>query len=262
MKKIIMRIIGAVCILTSLIVMFFPSWITIDNVSRSDFREFRADTLDDLENVKNKFMGYYEYNEEIKEELENNDLPYTKGKIKKRFNQSKELLKQLMDKDIKLKEVIWLSLEAPKLIKDTENLLETPICATLIFSNSKNVSYNEAEDVIDAVADYKFAFWLIFAFFVVLIALGLTAAATQIINKLKFFKFIFFGVLVLFVVAVCVISPIVSNIMADSLNLPQSMSDISLKVTVMPFVTIALSIVPIVLDIIIFAEAKKTKKGE
>lgn len=81
MKKIIMRIIGAVCILASLVVMLVPSWITIDNVSRSDFREFRTDTLDDLENIKNEFMGYYEYNEEIKEELENNDLPYTKGKI-------------------------------------------------------------------------------------------------------------------------------------------------------------------------------------
>lgn len=282
-KKYLIRVAGALCILGALALMFLSSWVTIDGVDRRDLRDLRKDTETILENASDRFTRYIEYDDDFKEELEDNDLPHTRASIRSRFKEISALASELMNDTVSLKEIFTLAAKAPGLITDAENLLESD-CADVYFrlaaehtwANAANqyddleINYDEtidsivvqledqAEDTVEIASDLSFAFIALIAVLVIIIALGVVAAITHILNKGRWVKYLFLAILLLMVIGSCVAFPMVSEILADNLENTPALEDIELKIGVAPFIAVALAIAPIVLDII-FERKKVTR---
>lgn len=261
MKRILIKLFGVICILTSLILIFLPSCVTVNNISRKEFREFKTEVLGDLERVEEAVLIAFETDDfGIEEEFEDCDLPSTKGTIKKRFRETKSLLKDLMNENVSLKEVFTCAVEIPRFIEDTNNLLETDIAIQLITETSELVSVEEIEDIIDLVIPFKFVFNLITIFLCLVVVVALMAIIAQIINRMSIFKSIYLGITLSLSVALLAIIPFVSSNLAYLLSLPEYMEDISLNITAIPFISLAFALVPIILDTISYMKSKKQRR--
>lgn len=256
MKKTIFRILGVVCILGALATTLFPSWVQMDGIKTKDLREVRNVTIEDLEGVEDYII---EEIDTYKEEFKDNDLPSTKGGIKKEFKETKTILENLMDKNISLEEIFSLAIKAPSFIKNTENFLNVrKSYLSLIFDQSKITYKSNVEDFLETISEYVFIIWIVISAFVVLFCLATAAVITQSINKMKFFKYIFFGYLLVLVVGICVAIPLISENVISALDLSKVFEDISLKITAMPFIALVLASAPIVFDLIFNRKSKKS----
>ena len=260
MKKILVRIIGAIFLLAAVFVMFATPWLQINDINRKELREFRAIATEDLEMTQDILLEGIEMSEDFEDDLKDNDLPYSKGKIKSRIKDVDGLLKSLADTEISFQEVTSLAFTAPGLIADTENFLETEVSA-YIFEESQLVTTEDIDEVLDNMMGLDIVFYLVGAVIILFVALGVVSAITHCLNKARFIKYIYIVFLVLLVVGLCVVLPMVSDIIQSEGNFTEGAEDISLGITVMPFIAVALTVVPVVLDII-FERKNKTKTEE
>lgn len=256
MKENILKIVSAVCIIVSLILLFLPASVELGGIKKSELRQYRKDTITDLDSVKEHVIGLYS-NDLFVEDMEDNDLPRTKGSAKKKFRETEKILNSMLDGKISVLDIVALSAKAPRYIKDTENLLEAEFGINII-SYSENMSYIELTDIIDSVTGYKFLFLIVAGFFIIFALFGILAAVLPIFNKLNILKWLYLAILILIVAAICVIMFLISPNLTDMFNLVGDMRDMTLKVGILPFVSIVLTIGSIVLDIVV----KRTKKGE
>ena len=259
MKKIIIRLIGSLCILGALAVLLLTTWVELDGASRKELRELRNQLQEDLAMAEEK-MQYYSDMEMFDEELKEYGLPRSPSKIKSRFKDTEALIKELVNTEISFGEILWVAKEAPGYIEDTEALLEIPALAEKLIQTGASVEYEidveSMEETIDSVADFKAIFVIVVGFFIILMALALVSAVTHMLNKVRWVKYIFLVLLVAIVVGVCVGVPMLTDVIHDELYLTSAFEDMSLQVTVMPYFAAALMLVPVVLDII-FERKKK-----
>ena len=267
-KTIIVRLVCAICIVLSLLLTFLPTWIKIDGVSRKDLRTMRLETLNDLDLVKDALLSSYNSydissysSDSLEEDLDDCDLPSTKGAIKKRFRETEALVKELYNEDISLKELCKLSYEIPKYINDTENLLETDICLDLIDEASENIAAEDIENTVDSVIYLKPVFYFIIGLFILIILIAVASVVTELIGKLKFFKYIFCGLLLGLSLGLYIGVPVASEIVSDVALLPDYMDGMYLTVTIMPIIATLISLVPIIVDIVL-SIINKTKKAK
>ena len=280
-KKYLIRIVGALCILGVLALMIMPSWIKLDGISRRDMRDTRTDILGITERVRVAYLDYADASDDNEEHLEDYDLPTTRGKIKSRFNDIDDLAKELLDDQISLKEVFMLSVKAPGLMKDANNFLESDlsplacnyIASYILMDGSKAVydTYEdevyehidkeaaylqeEATNIMDTVEDYSLLAYIPAVVLILIAILFVASAATHICNKGRWLKYLALVILVAMVVGSCVALPMASEMISD-MAVDTPLSDLTLKITVFPFLALALMIAPIVLDII-FEKKKK-----
>lgn len=250
MKKLIIRIIGSVCILAALAVTFFSAWVQIDGIKSKYMRSARELLIEDLERVETELLNAYEINGQIKEELKDNDLPGTKSSIKKQFNATEEWIEELIDKEISLGKAMRVSAVLPEYIENTDNLLNTSLCADLVFSNARFVNRGSLQGLVDAGEDSQEMFSTVIAVGVAAIVLGLISAVTHSLNRFRFLKFIFILLMVTIVVCACVGIPSLSEMIIEEVRLPKEAADIEIHLTVMPFVALFLSLVPLGLDLL------------
>lgn len=260
MKKIIIRLVGALCILAAVAMMFLTTWVQIEDVKRQDMRQLRTQLTDDLAVAEETMLAC---RESYKEDLKEYGLPTTSGKIKSRFRDTEALIKELVNTDISFHEVLWITKEVPTYIKDTEALLELPELAEMLIRTDKSAEFmidvESVEETIEAVADFKAIFVIVFYFFVLLIALAVVSAVTHMLNKGRWVKYIFLVLLAAIVAGVCVGIPVVSEMILSEVYLTSALEGMSLRVTIMPYLTVALMLIPVVLDIIF---ERKRKKAE
>ena len=260
MKKILIRIVGSLCIIASLAIIFFAPICTIEDVSRKDIRNFRQAMTKDLETVQDAVLREIKMFDKYKEELKDLDLPHTRSRIKQRFSQAEVVVSNLCDHNVSLQEAFIISTKAPRLISDTEKLFESTFCTTRIFKASNRVDADDAQDFVDAIAEYTWVFTVIICSVLFFVVLGIASAVTHSLNKVRFPKYIYLGLLLVLVVGLCVCMPMVNYLIQDALVLPNEIEDMVLQVSIFPFISLALAFVPMVLDIIF--ERKKAKALE
>ena len=285
MKKYLIRSVGALCILCAAAVMFMSSWVQIEGVQRRDLRDMRDDLQGVYTAVSDTFTQQVEDNKDFKEELKDYDLPYTRSKIKAQFSTLEELTDALLDREISYQDLLMLSVKAPGLIKLASNLADSrcfevfssAAAEYILFEGSQaitNVNSVEernaalqsgadqieemTQDTVDALSEMSALFVLLTVLLILILVLAVASAATHICNKARWLKYIFLVILVVMVVGSCVALPMVSDLIADSMDAASPLAELSLTISVMPFVSVALMIVPIILDIIY--EHKKEKK--
>ncbi len=260
MKKLLIRIVGSLCIIASLAIIFFSTAVQVEDVSRKDMRAIRQQLTNDLEAVQDSVLLEIKILDDYKEELKESGLPYTKSRINRRFSQTEELIEELINDEMSMREVLTISAAAPRYISDTQKMLDTSICASHIFKASEYVYQDDVEDIVDTFSQYAWVFILVLCFFLFFILLGCASAATHCLNKVRFLKYIFIGCLVLIVLGLTISLPILNNVIQDQFTLPEQLEDIRLKATLMPYVSVALAFVPMVLDILF--ERKKALVAE
>lgn len=281
-KKYLIRVIGALCILGALALMFMPGWVTLDGISRRDLRNIRSDIDGVFDAALDDFTHYNEHNDAFTDELKDCDLPHTRSSIKSRFKEVTHLTEELLDDTVSLQELLTVSIKAPGMMTDMENLLSSRKVSSAFFGSAAEyilyvgtqatgeeydsevvgVAADElekaAEDGLDVVSEISPLFVLLAGVLILILALGVAAAALHICNKGRWVKYLFLSVLVVLVAGSCVAFPMASGILADSLDDMSAFEDLALQITVTPFIAVALAIVPIVLDIIFERKKRNT----
>ena len=51
MKETLLRVVGSLCIIAAVLLMFLPDIVAVKGVSRKDLREYRKFIVTDLENI-------------------------------------------------------------------------------------------------------------------------------------------------------------------------------------------------------------------
>lgn len=277
-KKYLIRIVGALCILGAAALMFMPAWLQIKDIPRRDLRDLREDVSGICTAVSDRFIMNANRDDDFKEELKDYGLPYTRGKINSRFATIEDLAKSILDCDISLQELLVLGIEAPGLIKDATNMIDSRDVSAVFYGstvqyilfegtqaitedyddnienqiieeNIENLE-NATEDVVEVLSDISFLFAVLAGVLILILALAVASAITHVCNKTRWLKYIFLTVLVLLVVGSCLAVPMASEMIAGSVDAASAYADVSLRMTATPFISVALMIVPIILDIV------------
>lgn len=258
MKKYMIRFVGALCILAAVAVMFLTSWVQIKDVKRQDLRQLRTQLTEDLAVSEETMLSYREF---YKEDLKEYGLPTTSGRVKSYYRKTESLIKELVDTEVSFNEVLWIAKEMPGYITDTEALLEIPELAEKLIRTDESAEYiidvESMEETVEAVAPFKAIFIVVVGLFVTVIALACLAAITHMLNKGRWVKYIFLVLLAAAVVGICVGVPVVSETVLSEVYLMSALENMSLRVTIMPYLSLALAFVPVVLDIIFERKPKK-----
>ena len=260
MKKILIRILGALFLLGAVFIMFATPWLQINDIKKKDLREFRELINAELDMTQETLTEMVEYDEDYEYDLKDNDLPSQKGAIKRRIKDVRSLMESLLDAKISLQDVTLLSFKAPGLIEDTDNFLATEYAAEVIFEQSELVVAEDVEDPLDSVGDFAMVFYLVGACVVLLVVLGVVSAVCHCLNKARFIKYIYIAFMVLLVVGLCVALPMISDIIQNEGTLTEGAEDVTIGITAMPFIAVVLTFVPVVLDIIFERKNKKTEE--
>ena len=287
-KKYLVRIIGALCILGALALIFMPACMSLDGVMGRDLRDLRKDVNNMTDEAKEAFLYELEdsWNSEVfEEELEDSDLPSRRSGVKAYFKEIDGLVDTALAGTYALKDVLVLSIKAPGLVEDMENLVDSSYVSKVFFgATAEYVVYQEyykgnldrydeetvdsttqmymdaAEDSVEVFSELTFIFTLVTGVLVLIIVIGVASAVGQIFDKTRWIKYLFLVLLICLVTGFCIAGPLVTGVVEESMELVPAFEDMSLKVTATPFMALVLAIVPVVLDIIF--ERKKNKKTE
>ena len=259
-KKILTRVIGSLCIIAILMLFFFTAWVQVDGVKTKDMKDCRNQLLEQLHNVQNRLTSGIEY-EYIKDDLDDNDLPKTKAAIKKRINETENVVKKLIDDEIFFGEIVIVAVKAPGYVTETNRLFDTKHCAGLAFNDSRDfIKRDTVEGIASEAADFVGVCYLVVGGFVVFVLLGCAASILNIFDKLSFVKYIFAALALMFILAVCIGIPILSNFIQNEILLAWPFENMSLKVSAAPYLTLLFVAAIIGLDVV--ANIEKKKKQE
>ncbi len=266
MKKIIIRILGSLCLLAAVAAMFMPAWVKLDSDCRKEVREFTKLVSSDLDAIQQNLTRFATQDvtlapdlsqndsfvspdsDLVKEELKDNDLPRTEIKIRRRIKETRELVKDLTATEFSVNALTGITFKVPQYIKDTETVLSAENVSMVVFASASLVSIEDAEELIGDIADFGFIFYIAGGFLLFMVAFGVLAAVTHSLNKARFLKYIFLVFLIIMVVGTCVALPFLAEGIMDDPSLGEHFEDLAFNITAMPFIAVALSIVPIVLD--------------
>ena len=281
-KKYLIRIIGALCILGAMAVLFMPGSIRLDGIKRRDLRIIRNDLRGQYAaGIDNTIL--FANQDESQDELRDCGFPHTKAKLKARSKEVTGMIDELLDGSVSMKELLIASCKAPGFLEEMQNLLESDYCSSVFFHGASYYALTEGsqanyrpgehvesskvtkhaekfekitQDAIDEASEYTFVFSLLAGFLILLIVLAAASAATHICNKGRWLKYVLLAILVILVIGLCVALPVVSDILAEQTDMAMALEDLTLEITAAPFIAVALLLVPMVLDII-FERKKK-----
>ena len=276
-KKYLLRAIGTLCILGSLALIFMTSFIQIDGVKSRDWRKFRDNTESICENMEDSFLDNLEDSDIFEDELEDCDLPHTRSKLKALFKDVDTVSETITSEEYALKDVLVLSLKAPKVINSLEGITDSSIVSRTFFTviashvveqqsregiidcspydegvieATAEMYMNSSDDTFELVSELAPVFIGLAAALIVFAVLGLISAITNMFNKGRWVKYLFLVLMIGLVVGFAIAAPAISTMITDNMMNTSNLSDLVLKVTFTPYIALALAIVPVVLDII------------
>jgi len=247
--KYVIRIAGALCILGALAIMFFTTWVRVENVSRKDIRQFREARLNEITLVRQEMTQMIEI-DRYKDDLKENDVPCTKAEIKKHTKKAEELTKTILDDQISLKELFVVSSAMPGIAENAQNLLDCTFCGKLLYNDTLDYNILSIETAVESVVNANYVFYAILIFLGLMALLGIAAAVLHVLHIAGWVKYLFAVYVLILALVFFVGIPLVSNMVLAEMNLPAKYDDLSLRVTIMPALAVLLSIVPIVLSIV------------
>lgn len=247
MKKIIIRIIGALCIFGALAILFCSPWVRLKNVSNRELRNIRQELTGDIALVRDKVTEQLA-DPKFRDELRDHGLPGTKAGVKKGAREVSALIEELLNDRVSFGELVQVSAKAPGYIRDVENLLDTRNCGEAVFEASEYVYYDDAEELIDTVSDYVFLLYIVTGFFVLVGLFGCAGAITHCFGKVKWLKYSFLGILAVLVVGVAIAVHFASGLIPDMFELPKEFQKLSLQITPFPLFALVLGVMPVVLE--------------
>ena len=259
MKEKLIRSIGSVCIILSLLLMFLPGIIKFDGVSKADLRESRKIFLADIDNIESHILRNVKL---IEEDLEDNDLPSSKSEVREYFNDMEDFVKVVLNDEISLKNVMTYSIKIPKFLSFGENLLNTAYAYDEVMDVAESFSTEELETIVDEASSLNFIFYIIFAFFSFIIVLAVVGAITNVFNELTFLKYFYFALIIFITIVLAVCLPLISEAIADADMMAEGLEEMALRMSIIPYIALALNIVPIIIDIVLMVKNKKAKKFE
>lgn len=275
------------CILAAIALLFMTPLIKINDVSSRDFRTLRNITFDACEGIEENILAYLEKgDEDFQEELKDNDLPYTKGTVKRRVGELENIAKDLLNDSVSMQELLILSCKAPGIVTDLKNILQTNQLSNLTFhafasalaaadeelitpdfdlNSCEELLQTSAEDAVDAIGSLVYLTYVLAGLIILFLALAVLAACTHICNKGRWVKYLLLALVLLIIVGVFIATPALSNVVGgafrDGMNMFEGWADIRLSIAITPFFSVALLVIPIVLDII-FERKKENKQTE
>lgn len=286
-KKYLIRIIGALCILGSLALIFMTSMLEIDGVKTKDWRKFSEDTEKVCKTVEDDFLTNLEHSELFEDELDDCDLPHTRSKLKSLFKEVYAVTDTITAKEYALKDVLVLSWKAPKLIDSIEGITDSRMVSNVFFvsiashvvyeqskagiidcspydseviANTAEMYMDTSEDTIEMISELSPVFLALTAALVFFVILGLVSAIAHMFNKGRWVKYLFLVLLICLVVGFTIAAPLVSEMITDSMMNTSNLKDLVLQMTFTPYLAVALAIVPVVLDIIFERKNKKMEE--
>lgn len=270
MKKYLIRVVGSLCILAAIALLFMAPLIQVDNVKSRDMRAMRNTMSDVFEYIEDSMLDGIE-DEDFQGELEDCDLPHTKGSVKKHLRKAEDLTKRLIDDSVSIQELLILSLDTPALVTDLQNILQSDALASFVFHRvaftlaqaDETVAFEDVdmpayteqlldltEDTLDEVGDAASLLYVLAAVIILFLLLAIVAAVTHICNKGRWVKYLLLVLVLLIVVGTCLLTPILSDVMGEVMADTDGWDEISLRIAAAPFFSVILMIAPIVLDII------------
>lgn len=278
-KKYLIRIVGALCILGAIALMLMPAWLILDDIGHRELRNLRSDIDDLCSNTEELVLERITWDEDFKDELRDYDLPYSRGSIKGKFQDIKALTDELLNDTVSIQEVLTLCIQMPGLVSDAENLLDSDCGDEFFYTAAGYILEQEEpyyefdreeksdaaeqlqemmEDDFDVILELSDICISVAIAIIFLFALGVASAATHICNKVRWLKYPFLGIVVGMVAGSCAVLPLASEVFIDVFGGMPAYADVTLKMGIAPFGAVALMIVPIILDIIF--ERKKERK--
>lgn len=286
MKKLLLRFVGAICILGALALMFLPNWFLIEDADRREVRALRSDISGMLGAASDAFVEQTS-DDFFRSELKDYDLPHTRSSIRNRFEQYANMVDSLMEQSISLKKLLHVSLQAPGMIQDASNLSDSFCAETFYQSTAKYVlfegtrAYTGSDQVttqdvektarllktnstplIETLAEFRSCFYLAAALLILIFLLGIAATVGHICNKGRWLKYLFLVIQLALVAGSCIAIPMVAELLTDTASTLPAFADASLKITSTPFLAIGLLIIPILLDITCERKIEKKKTEE
>ena len=281
MKKFLIRLIGSLCILASLALMLMPGWIQAKDVDRKALRDTRSDVEGMLAAAEDRYLLLLDNMSGFKEEVKDYDLPYTPSRVKSRFRQLGNLSDSLLDRDLSLFELYTLSMKAPEVLEDVENLLDSDAAdavfiavaqytlsessqanpdSSLSASELSDFYQDAALDSLEGIFDVSFLLMIPAVFIILVVTLAIVSAVTHMCNKVRWFKYLYLFILVAMVAGTCVALSLTSDMLAELVKTVPAFADMRLQITITPFIAVALMFVPMILDIVY--ERKKSLPQE
>ncbi len=258
-KTIIVRIVGVVCIVAALLVLMLPTSLKMDGVKSKAIKEMSRETEADLNAMQSRMlMKAYEY----EDELEDNDLPTTQSGIKRMFKNAKSVVKGIVKSEYSLYGVYEVMGKLPKYVEDFGNLADlNDAQLSYIIGENEYMRKADIEDIDDVDNELGLVANVVRGLFIAIAVLCVLAAISCAIGRLSAFKYLYFVVMCAVVGLVGSLVVVSSGGLTDAFTLPENFEDAMLNITAAPFVAVALSFVPIVLDLI-FKNKKHQIKGE
>jgi hypothetical protein len=258
-KTIIVRIVGVVCIVAALLVLMLPTSLKMDGVKSKAIKEMSRETEADLDAMQSRMlMKAYEY----EDELEDNDLPTTQSGIKRMFKNAKSVVKGIVKSEYSLYGVYEVMGKLPKYVEDFGNLADlNDAQLSYIIGENEYMRKADIEDIDDVDNELELVANVVRGLFIAIAVLCVLAAISCAIGRLSAFKHLYFVVICAVVGLVGGLVVVTSGGLTDVFTLPENFEDAMLNITATPFVAVALSFVPIVLDLI-FKNKKHQIKGE
>lgn len=288
MKKYAIRIIGSLCILGALALMFLTPWINIDGLRGKEFREFKQKNEDTLELMESELLSAIQ-DDDFKDDLRDAKLPYNKSGIKNKIEEINDLLDTLYAGSISFYDLAILSVKAPALITDMNDLVQTDFLYDSsvmehIAMNNLNLEWDyyyecyvnpdtdemysassvakhvneltaNTEDNIATLKSYNAVFYSTLFLMGLIALLAVIAAVTNVLNRGRGIKYVFAVLLILLVVGTCVGLPMLNTALYQTGEAMPILEEVTLSITVMPFLAAALSVTSLVLDA--FSERKE-----
>lgn len=283
MKKLIVRIAGSICILAALALAIFPAWVQVGGVDREDTRDLKkamTRTKEDEDGEKGLLPQLKDFlieavdsddetvREAAKEDLKNYDLPATKNAIKKRFDKHTETAELIFQDQFSAIDLINLSMNIPSFAEDTANMAEM-----LTADSEGDEVLDTIADITDGIKDADFVFIAIIAYLAIFVLLGVGAAVANAFGKLRALKYIFFILLLISVLVVCIGLPMATEALLAEIDLngdpriadvsiEDYISELTLTGTAVPYISALLALAPIILNIATKDKQNDKKKIE
>lgn len=256
MKEFIKRTISVLLIIASLLLLFLPSVIKIDGIKSSEWREIRNEVVKPLERGQSNLIEGLNSdlsNASFKYDLKDSGMPYTASSIKRTYKTIIKNAKELLNNEISFKEIITLAFFIPKMVDFSESMLEfseTPSGAMA------SIEEKGLSDFLDTAEALNFIFAAVLIFFAFIILLGVFAAVTEAIGKLKFVKYVYFAFILVLSLSLIVV-PFLLDGVIEANGLLEPFSGALLRPTLMPFAVILLSFSAIIVPAFFKNTSKK-----
>lgn len=274
-KTMLIRLVGALCIIGSVVMLFLSPWVQLDGLKRKE-KSAVTDVLSEVyDGVEEGAVTLVEDIDEISKALKKADLPYKEKAVKTMVRGITDPLKAVFDEGVSLQGIFSLSWAFPEVAEWMGVTMDVMLDNAAAIGPAEEVT-EVLEDIQDALETPVSIVRVVVIVFLALAVLTLLSAVCHMCNRVRWVKYLLLVLVMALVIGSYVAVPIASDSMNDaiedavdslqeSLNLPAevmaavlTLENLELTMGLMPALGAVLLLVPVLLDIIFEGKRKRT----